>query len=159
MTPPAGGRGTGLLLACLGGVGLSAAAVRWLVVDGVVATVATAVLALCLVVAGWLVRSRDAATKARLQTEIARLQAERREFAAAQDRFVRNLAHEVMNPLSIVLNHAELLSRCSSDPVAVHSHAKSLTDYVLHLAALSEAYLQLAGPIAGADAKHHHTPY
>lgn len=137
---------------------LVAAAVGVSVVDGMVATAATAVLALCgglMLVVGWRVLQRAAATQARLQAEIARLQAERKEFAAAQDRFVGNLAHEVRTPLTIVLNLAELLARCSGDPVAVRGHAKSITDYVLHLAALSEAFLQLAGPIDGADATHH----
>ncbi len=158
MTPPAGGRGPGLLLASLGLLALVAAAVRWSVVEGGVATVAAAVLALCgglLVLVLWWVLRRAAATQARLLAEIARLQAARQEFAAAQDRFVVSLTHEVMTPLTIVMNHAELLSRCSGDPVSVRSHAKSLTDYVLHLAALSETYLNLAGPIDSADTKHH----
>lgn len=144
----------GLLVALVGG-----AAVLLLAATGrVVVDVAAGVLATCglaMLLSSWLVLRSATAGKARLQLEIVRLQANGRAFATAQNRFVRNLAHEANTPLTIVVTRAELLLRCNADPVAVMEHAKWIADYVRHLAELCEGFLQLTGPIVNNDTSHH----
>lgn len=103
---------------------------------------------------GWVLH-RAAAENATLRAEVERLSARLEQFATAQARFVDSIAHEIRTPLTIVLNHAELLLRCSDDPAAVRLHGKSLADYTLHLSDLFEGFLRLGGPSVAADTSHH----
>jgi DNA-binding response OmpR family regulator len=110
-------------------------------------------LAVALVVlaatAAWVARRRAAAASARrARGETATW----REISLEQERFLAELAHEIKTPMSIVLNEAELILACSDDPVAVRDNAKSIVDYVSHLAALCDGFLQLEGPFATGDA-------
>ena len=145
---------SGLLVIVVG-----VAATLLLAVAGfVVVDFAAGVLATCsllLVMGSWFVLRSARVGHARLLAEVARLQANSRAFAAAQDRFVANLAHEAKTPMTIVLNQAELLRRCSGDPVAVREYAKTIADYVLHLAELCDGFLQMAGPIVNVDTSRH----
>jgi signal transduction histidine kinase len=116
-------------------------AVAW--TAGVALLVATATT-------GW--RLRLAAVEmATLRARIERQRNRLIQTAAAQARFVGTIAHEIKTPLTIVLNHAELLQRCSDDPVAVRAHGKILADYTLHYSDLVDGFLRLGGPSSTAD--------
>jgi len=70
---------------------------------------------------------------------------------ANQAQFIDNLAHEIKTPLTVVVNRAEILLRCSQDANAVRTHAKELADYTLNYAHLVDAFLRLAGPAPSAE--------
>jgi signal transduction histidine kinase len=98
---------------------------------------------------------RAAADAVALHAEVEHLAARLAQFGEAQGRFVDSLAHQIRTPLTIVLNHAELLLRCSDDGAAVRGHARSLADYTMHLSALCDGFLRLGSPFATGDTSHH----
>jgi signal transduction histidine kinase len=119
-------------------------------------TLAAAILSLY--ATGLLALRRSAAAGAelgmlRLQLEqtLARIEA----LTNSQGRFVGNIAHEIKTPLTIVLNHAELLFLSSSDPAAVRGQAKSIVEETRHLSDLVESFLRLARPFAQEDTSQH----
>jgi DNA-binding response OmpR family regulator/nitrogen-specific signal transduction histidine kinase len=130
---------------------LACAAAAWserTAMTGCALAVALVVLA---ATASWVARRRAAAVSARrARGETATW----REISLEQERFLAELAHEIKTPMSIVLNEAELILACSDDPVVVRDNAKSIVDYVSHLAALCDGFLQLEGPFASVDASH-----
>jgi K+-sensing histidine kinase KdpD len=75
--------------------------------------------------------------------------------SADQARFIDDLAHEIKTPLTVVMNRAEILLRCSQDANAVRTHAKELADYTLNCAHLVDAFLRLAGPAPVPSAEQH----
>lgn len=109
---------------------------------------------LVLALTGWWILHRAAAEIAALQTQIEQIQTKVDALPSSQTRFVDHLAHELKTPLAIVLNQAELILRCSEDPAAVRSLAKSVADYLLHLADLFDGFLRLAGPVAADTSQH-----
>jgi len=131
-----------------------AASVAWREASAATTWTLAGALLLLAAMVGWGLR-RAAAERVALQAEVDRLAARLEQFTNAQARFVDSIAHEIKTPLTIVLNHAELLLRCSDDPAAVRSHGKSLADYALHLSDLFEGFLRLDGPSAAADTSHH----
>jgi signal transduction histidine kinase len=131
-----------------------AAAVAWRVASGAMAwLLASALLAAAAMVGSLL--HRAAAENVALQAAVASLAARLDQFGQAQGRFVDSIAHQIRTPLTIVLNHAELLLRCSDDGQAVRGHARSLADYTMHLSALFDGFLRLGSPLAAPDTSHH----
>ena len=116
-------------------------------------TLAGAVLAVG--ATGWWVLHRAAAEIVALQAQIEQVQARLEALPSSHERFVDHLAHELKTPLTIVLNQAELILRCSDDPAAVRGLAKSIADYLLHLSDLFEGFLRLGSPFWPADTSQH----
>jgi signal transduction histidine kinase len=75
--------------------------------------------------------------------------------AAVQARFIDHLAHEIKTPLTVVVNRAEILNRCSQDANAVRAHAKELAEYILNYSHLVDAFLRLASPAPAPCAEQH----
>jgi signal transduction histidine kinase len=104
--------------------------------------------------ASWVVYRQAAAVSAQ-RARIEHLEARWKGIAVEQERFVARLAHEIRTPMSIVLNEAELIFACSDDPAAVRDNAKSIVQYVSHLAALCDRFLRLEDPFANGDTSDH----
>lgn len=102
----------------------------------------------------WLLR-RGAAEKRALQARLDRQVDRLQQFAEAQSEFVDGIAHQIKTPLTIVLNHAELMMHSYDDPVALRTHGKSLVDYTMHHSGLLEGFLRLGGPFAVTDTSQH----
>lgn len=102
----------------------------------------------------WVVHRHTAAMSAQ-QVRIERQEKRWQEISIEQERFVNNLVHGIRTPMSIVLNEAELIVVCSDDPAVVRDNARSIADYVSHLAALCDAFLRLGGPFAKGDTSRH----
>lgn len=121
------------------------AATAWTVAGALLASAAT----------GGLLLQRDAAEKAALRAQLALGAARLEAYSSAHGHFVDGLAHEIRTPLTILMNQAELLLRCSDDPAAVSVHAKGIADYLLHLSDLVECFVRLGSPLVAADTSHH----
>jgi two-component system sensor histidine kinase SenX3 len=130
-----------------------AAAVAGRVASGATAWLVAGALLAAAALVGFLLH-RAAADDVALHAEAEHLAARLAQFGEAQGRFVDGIAHQIRTPLTIVLNHAELLLRCSDDAAAVRGHAKSLADYSMHVSALLDGFLRLGSPFAAADASH-----
>lgn len=98
---------------------------------------------------------RQVATRRELSARLDAAAAQHLRFTADQAGFVDQLAHEIKTPLTVVVNRAEILQRCSTDANAVRAHARELADYALNYANLVDAFLRLAGPAPAPDARHH----
>lgn len=98
---------------------------------------------------------RQATLRHELQVQLDTAAARQLRFAADQARFVDHLAHEIKTPLTVVVNRAEILQRCSADASAVRTHAKELADYALNYSHLVDAFLRLTGPAPVPDARRH----
>ncbi len=131
-----------------------AASITWREAPAAAAwTVAGALLALA--ATGGLLLQRDTAEKAALRAQLALGAARLEKYSNAHGHFVDGLAHEIRTPLTILMNQAELLLRCSDDPAAVSVHARSVADYLLHLSDLVEGFVRLGSPLVAADTSDH----
>jgi len=110
---------------------------------------------LALASTAWWVVHRHAAAVSSQRAQIERQEARWKEISIEQERFVDNLVHGIRTPMSIVLNEAELIHACSDDPAIVRDNARSIVDYVSHLAALCDGFLRLEGPFAKGDTSRH----
>jgi hypothetical protein len=110
---------------------------------------------LALAATTWWVVHRHAVALRSQRAQLERHEARWQEVSIEHERFVDNLAHEIRTPLSIVLNEAELIFAGSDDRAVVKRHARSIADYVLHLAALCDGFLRLAGPFVKGDTSGH----
>lgn len=104
--------------------------------------------------AGWRA-SRSAVRERHLREQLELSTLRERDLRIEHMRFVERIAHEIKTPLTLVLNQAELLKRCSTDALAVRARAEELADYTLHYSRLVEGFLRLGGPCAAPDASHH----
>ena len=130
------------------------AALAWSYMSGALAWTFTLALLLSGALVAVVLRRAAAANDA-MRRDVEHHANRLRQVAAGQSRFIDSLAHEIKTPLSIVLNHAELLVRCSDDAATARGHAKSLADYTLHFSELLEGFLRLGDPASKPDTRHH----
>ncbi len=98
---------------------------------------------------------RAAVAAALLRAEVVALQARLQQFEAGQRQFVGRFAHAIRTPLTIAVNHAELLCRSRDVAAGAQGQARSLADYLRHWADLCEGFLRLGDPAGALDTSQH----
>ncbi|MBL8897487.1 MAG: HAMP domain-containing histidine kinase [Planctomycetes bacterium] len=151
---PSQRRGALLLLGALFAATCSLGATAlWCASAATAIWVAAASLLLVASAAWCAVRLRAAELEAS-RARIEQLEQRLAERPSTPERFLRNLAHEIKTPLAVVLNQAELILRCSDDRSVVQREAKSIADYLVHLAALFDGFLRLGSSEAPGEVLH-----